>query len=155
MKKISLLIVPLYLIIFGLKKQVDWSLLQWIVAIIISIDIRNGMITNIFYSFIFPKDKKIIQILHAHTIVISIIFAHSITWGVIWYAIFNFSVWFIDKLPKQHHRFVSIAIIILAIGVNVFIYTPPMLFEWLIPMLFINNLIRKSNNTNLGEAYGH
>jgi len=150
---ISMITVPLFLIIYGLKISIDWNLIQWAVALILAVDIGGGVVSNSLNSYKrfyhtpakphdngitkFVKNRKIFALLHIHTILISLLYHHSTFWGIFWYVLLNLSVWFIESRPLYLHRPVAMGVIMIAILVNTYIIVPPTMFEWLIPFMFI------------------
>lgn len=163
--KLSLLIVPLYLLLRGLKIDIEWNLLQWAIALIVAVDVRSSIITNALYSYkLFYhtplsekdstitkkiKNRTIVTALHIHPIIVGLLYSHSIIWGMFWYSLLNFSVWFVERLPLYLKKSISMAIIMVGILINLFIIPPPTLFEWLIPMLFIKNVYTRLQESTL------
>lgn len=167
--KLLLLIVPLYMLLRGNKIDIEWSHFQWVVALIIAVDVRSGVVTNAIHSYMHffhtllreknnvirkrTKNRILFTALHIHAIIVGLLYSHSIIWGVFWYSLLNFSAWLVARLPVNVTRAISIVIIIVAIMINVFIINPPMLFEWLVPMLFIKIVYNHTPRKHPSEAY--
>lgn len=151
--QISLIVVPLFLIIYGLKIDIDWNLIQWGVALILAVDVGGGVVSNSLNSYKrfyhtpvnandnastkFVKNRTIFALLHIHTILIALLYHHFIGWGVFWYVLLNLSVWFVESQPLYLHRPLAMGLIMIAILLNTYILVPPTMFEWLIPFMFI------------------
>jgi len=145
-----------------LYRGLDFTFLQWTTAIILAIDVRSGLITNKIYSAwskdgydMYQTDQKVLPIFHLHTVVIDLVFNYSPLWSIFWLIMLNVSVWLVNQTKIYNRRHVSIFITIIAIVINVVWIRPPQVFEWVVPLLFVNNVITPKRNSepSIQKAY--
>ncbi len=163
-----LVIVPLYIIIFAFVRQVDWSLLQWAVALVLAVDVRSGFVTNHLYRLAGLSNQpwsgahltkwngkwSMPPFLHLQVFLAALTFDHSLVWALGWYLALNVSVLIVERVPRDRQKWTSLAMTIIAIAINVVFFRPPVLLEWIIPLLFVHNVFRTApvaNSINSGE----
>lgn len=148
-KKLSLLIIPTYMSIFALKLHIEWTIFQFIIAIIIAFDVRNGFITNMLYENLRSKSwlrvltKQSLVPFHAHTLIVGMVFYHSAYWTVFWYVMLNLCRFTVNRFLRHRSNLFPLLVTITAIAINIVFIRPPQLFEWIIPVLFIQNVLNK------------
>lgn len=147
------LLVPLVLLVLGLKGVLHWAWWQWIIAIAIGADISAGAVANalnsckrFYHSPIQPgeekyrilKDPLFFTAFHIYPLIVWLAFDRT-NWlfAVVWYTLLLLGAWIILRIPLYLRRPVSIAIVLLVILMNTYLLTPIAGFEWLAPLLFI------------------
>lgn len=143
LRLLSLLIVPLYVIIRGLMLEVDWTLLQWLLVILLAIDIRNSFVTHLFYKKLHCHTS--LPLLHFHSLIVGLLYHPSIFWGLLWYVLLNITVWCLNHLPTKRLKFLPLMVTVSAILINIFLVGSPKIFEWVVPLLFVNNVLKNYN----------
>jgi hypothetical protein len=139
---------------YSWKNNLDWTSLQYIIAVIIVYDVVGGAVANSlnsckrFYhsslqtfehSYVkLAKNHLFFSLIHIHPLIISLVFS-SASWfyGFFWYLILQISVVTVTKTPLYLQRPVSMLIIVTALLINGYFISSPTGFEWLIPVLFL------------------
>lgn len=142
-KKLHYLIVPIVVTVSALSRGVEWSLIQWLIALSMAVIIRVPWINKKLKEIVtFEKDMPLF---HIHTFIIAIAFNYHFVWALGWYLAFILSSVVVNNVPSNYKKLSSILITIVAIAVNVFVFKPPVVFEWVIPLLYVNNIIVKKS----------
>ncbi|VEP13246.1 conserved membrane hypothetical protein [Hyella patelloides LEGE 07179] len=139
---------------FYWKNDFDWTIWQYILAVIIAYDIVGGAVANslnsckrFYHSSLqtfepnyvkLAKNHLFFSIIHIHPLIVSLIFS-SASWfyGVFWYLILQISVLTVTNTPLYLQRPVSMLIIVTALLINGYFVSSPTGFEWFVPVLFI------------------
>lgn len=145
MKNIHYLVVPVIVAILGIKNQMDWTAIQWLVALSMAVIIRIPWVNTKLRTLLTDRP---LPILHMHTFIIAVLFDYHLIWATVWYMVLNLSAIALNQVDQDKKQRISVVITVVAILINVFIMKPPSTFEWLVPLLFVNNvLIKKSDFT--------
>ena len=138
----------------------DWSWWQYVIALLLALDVLGGVVANslnsckrFYHSPIQPeetgftalaKNHFIFTALHIHPILIGWLFGDmNLTYGAIWYFVLVTFAGNIMRMPLYLRRPTAMGIIMLAILANYYFIPPVAGFEWFIPALFLK------------IAYGH
>lgn len=150
----SCLVIPLFLLFYVNKEQLQWNYMQLIIGIIVAFDIGGGMVCNslnsckrFYHSTFKANEKKYLSIiknhlifssLHIHTIIVWLVFdINNWYYGLIWYILLMASVILVNWTPLYIKRPMSMLIILFSIMINLYIINPIVGFEWLVPVLFV------------------
>jgi hypothetical protein len=151
------LIVPIALIVQGMRGVLVWTWWQWVIAILIGMDISSGAVANALNSckrfyhsptkpeeagYRLLKNPILFTAIHIYPFIVWILFEES-SWlyGLVWYTILVFSSWVLTRLSLYLQRPVAVFIILLVIVVNLYVIQPIAGFEWLAPLLFIKLIL--------------
>jgi len=133
-----LIIVPLWM------SGIAWSSLQWIIAILIAIDICGGALSLALGTekrWVFRKGQGFWQhirfvALHIHPFIIAFFFCGDIIWGAAIYILVLFSACVVLKAPLYLQRPISVFFIAGAV-ISQGIIPAPEGFFWFVPLFFI------------------
>lgn len=133
-----LIIIPLWL------SGISWSPLQWVIAILIAVDICGGALTLAMGTgkrWVFRRDQGFLQhigfvALHIHPFIIAFFFSGTLIWAATAYLLVLFSAYAVLQAPLYLQRPVSVFCIALAV-LSGGILAAPEGFFWFAPLFFI------------------
>ncbi|MGF1905702.1 hypothetical protein [Aliivibrio salmonicida] len=144
-------IAPIILYFFAWK-DLDWSVLQIVVASILTLDMIGGVLTNSLGSMkrFLHTDQKLdlnwlgklvgskflFPAIHFQLFAIPLCFDISWSYAFFWYGIMMISIVSIHFLPMYLHRPVALLVVILSIILAQSI-TSPVGLEWIAPIFII------------------
>ena len=142
------------ILFYYLQNDLNWTIWQYIIAVIIAYDVVGGAVANslnsckrFYHSSIqtfepsyvkLAKNPWLFSIIHIHPLIVSLIFpSASLFYGLFWYLTLQISVLTVIKIPLYLQRPVSMFTIVTALLINEYLVNSPIGFEWLVPVLFI------------------
>ncbi|MGR6831884.1 hypothetical protein [Aliivibrio wodanis] len=144
-------IAPIILYFFAWK-PLDWSLLQIVVAGVLTLDMIGGVLTNSLGSMkrFLHTDQKLelnwlgklvgskflFPAIHFQLFAIPLCFDISWSYAFFWYGIMMVSIVFIHVLPMYLHRPVALLVVMLSIILSQLMPSPAGL-EWIAPIFII------------------
>lgn len=144
-------IAPIILYFFAWK-PLDWSLLQIVVAGVLTLDMIGGVLTNSLGSMkrFLHTDQKLelnwlgklvgskflFPAIHFQLFAIPLCFDISWSYAFFWYGIMMVSIIFIHFLPMYLHRPVALLVVMLSIILSQLMPSPAGL-EWIAPIFII------------------
>ncbi len=151
------LAAPVILYSLAWRGQVDWALGQWILAVLLAIDVAGGVTANalsalkrLTFSPPNPSDGRMVRLVkrwpilfplaHVHPLAIMWAYGGGIAYGLIWYLTPILSFLIVHRLALYLQRPAAFSIVALAIVVSLYGPTTPIGFEWFAP-LFIFKLV--------------
>ncbi len=139
--------------------DLQWSIGQYLLAVLIGMDIGAGAVANSLNSckrfYHTPrrqtesrlvgwlKNKFFFSALHIYPLVVSLVWGNSTRWGygLIWYFALVSASWVILKIPLYLKRPAAILILIAVVILNGPVIPPITGFEWLAPLLFMKIIL--------------
>ncbi len=133
-----LIILPVYL------QGIDWSSLQWIIFILITIDICGGLLTLAFSPakrWEHREGKGFVShfsfvAVHVHPVIIGLLFAHALVWGVSVYLAVVCAAAIVLIMPLYLQRPVAAFFIAFSVVMAGLIPAPTGFF-WFAPLFFL------------------
>lgn len=142
---------------FYFSHHLEWSWWQYIIAILIAMDVLGGLVANSLNSckrfyhtptkpeepWYTPwlKNHLLFAILHVYPILVSVIFGKgNYFYGIFWYTWLVFAAFLIIKTPLYLQRPVAFLIITISLLLNFYFIPSVQGFEWLIPALYLKIL---------------
>jgi hypothetical protein len=154
---LSGLLVPLALVLLGLKGIVHWVWWQWIIALAIGADISAGAVANalnsckrFYHSPIQPGEEKyrsiknpiLFSAMHVYPLIIWLAFDRT-NWifGIVWYTLLVLCAWLVGQVPLYLQRPAAVMLIVFVLLANAYLIQSIPGFEWLAPLLFIKIIL--------------
>lgn len=151
------LLVPLFLILLGVKGAVHWTWWQWLIALAIGADISAGAVANalnsckrFYHSPIQPGEERyrlvknpiLFSAIHIYPLILWLAFDRP-NWlfGLAWYTLLIFATWAVEQFPLYLRRPAAVGMVVLVILVNAYLLQPIPGFEWMAPLLFLKIIL--------------
>ena len=138
-------------IFYAILAEVGWSVLQYVLAIVIALDMVGGVVTNATASgkrWYHREGQGFKQhfgfvIIHAFQLLLVVIFFRSGDWlfFVILYGYLLIATLIILRSPLYLQRPVALILYIGALLMNCYVFTPTIGLEWFVPIFFLKLLI--------------
>lgn len=152
---VSALIIPAFLIYYASwRSAVDWSAIQFIVALVLAFDVGGGLVSNALNSCkrfyhtpakreegklgVALKQPMLFAALHVHPFVVGGMYGGGDwAYGAAWYASLLLSAALVLRSPLYLRRPLSLLLVMLSFLASLYGFEPIAGFEWLMPLLFM------------------
>lgn len=152
----SLVGVSLYVYLY-LTHALNWAWWQYSIAGLLAFDVIGGVVANSLNSckrfyhtaakpdepqfMAFFKNHLAFSFFHIHPLVVAFLFSASqYAYGIFWYAFLLIGTVVVIKTPLYLKRPMAFLAITVAVLINIYVLSPVIGFEWLVPALMIKLL---------------
>ncbi len=136
--------------------RLDWQGWQYLVAALLALDVGGGVVANslnackrFYHAPLHPDETGIVAAaknpwffvaLHIHPVLVWGLYGGGVGAGLAWYLALLLAGAAVLKAPLYLRRPLAMLGILLALLTNLYLVSPPVGFEWLIPALFLKIL---------------
>ena len=149
--------IPLAILWMGLTGVIHWTWWQYLIAVLMGMDMGSGMVANMlnsgkrFYHTPIKEDEIKIRFLknkigftamHIYPILGGLLFG-QVDWlyAFGWYLLLILSAVIVTRVPLYLRRPTATFIVLLSIIGNLYFLPAPIGLEWLVPVLFIKIIL--------------
>ena len=138
---------------FAMWHELNWSILQYVVASVLALDMVGGVLTNSLGSmkrFLHSSqtlelnwlgklvgNKFLFPAIHLQVFAVPLCFDVSWGYAFFWYGLMMASITFIHWLPQYIHRPVALLVVMLSIMLSQIVFVGPAGLEWLAAIYII------------------
>ncbi|MCU0497622.1 MAG: hypothetical protein MUF87_09755 [Anaerolineae bacterium] len=156
----AVIVGVIFMIIIGMRAEVTWNALQWIVALILAADLVGGAVVNATEAAkrqyhgpeARPRDHLLFNAGHAiHLTLLAVVFGVDASVLLIFYLYLWLATAMIVWSPHYLQRPIAFLLLVIAILIQQALSFFPIAWAWLIPVLYLKLLVGHLLN---GEAVG-